>query len=76
VQSADVRQHAIGLRARPEIDLLEGMTGVDEAPERRQLSVRALRRNDIVQRGQRADAERTLAVHEPDDVLLVNLAQQ
>jgi len=76
VQFADVGEHAIGLRALAEVDLLERVAGVDEPPERRQPRVRVLGGADVVERRQRADAQRALSVKKADDVLLVDLAQQ
>ena len=72
VEFADVGEHAIGLRPGTEVDRLERVAGVDEALERGQLGVRVLARADVVQWGERADAQRPLAVEEPDDALVVD----
>jgi len=75
VQTADIAEHVVGLLAGAEVDLLERVAGVDEAPERGQLGVGMLAGPDVVQRRQRPDAQRPLAVEQPDKMLLVHVAE-
>ncbi len=76
VHAIDDRKDTVGLLAAAEEDRLEHAPGVRDAPERCALVTGVFARADVVERLDGADAERALAVHEPDRLLFVDHAQQ
>src|SRR5439155_1834118 len=75
VEAVDGFEHLVGLGPRAEEDRLERLRGVDETLEGRVERPGVEAGADEVERGDRADPERSLAVHEPDRPLLVDAAQ-
>src|SRR5437588_4455188 len=71
----DGREHCVGLISRSEHDRLEPAPGVREALERGGPGGGVLARADVVERVQRADAERALPVEEADCPLFVHTPQ-
>ncbi len=75
VHAVDRGQDAVGLGACAEEDGLEHAARVGDPPEGCALVAGVHARADVVERLDGADAERALAVHEPNGLLFVDRSQ-